>query len=125
MVTVRVKGDYRKANNFFEKAKNILKLGILDKYGAAGVEALSIATPKDSGVTASSWTYRIEHDRNGAKIIWSNTNTNDGEVIALLLQYGHGTGTGGYIMGRDYINPAMAPIFEKIADDAWREVKDL
>lgn len=125
MIKVNVKGDYRKANNFFEKAKNILKIGILDKYGMMGVEALSLATPRESGKTASSWIYNIEHTETGAKIIWSNTNENEGQVIALLIQYGHGTGTGGYVEGIDYINPAMAPVFEKMADDAWREVKNL
>ena len=94
----------------------------LDKYGMTGVDALSSATPHESGLTASSWKYRVVRDKNHPRIEWYNTNVHHGAVIAVLLQYGHGTGTGGYVQGRDYINPAIRPVFDKIADDVWKEV---
>lgn len=94
----------------------------LDKYGKMGVEALSAATPIDSGVTASSWGYTIKKDSTTAEISFTNSSVNKGVNVAILIQYGHGTRNGGYVKGVDYINPAMRPIFEKIADDAWREV---
>lgn len=95
---------------------------ILDKYGRLGVEYLSSNTPKRSGKTAASWDYDIEERNGDYTIVWTNSNTNQQVNIALILQYGHGTGTGGYVRGIDYINPAMKPIFDNIADDAWKEV---
>ena len=95
---------------------------VLNKYAQIGVDALSAATPKDSGETASAWGYEIERDATGYSIHWTNDNINKGVNIAVILQYGHGTGTGGYVQATDYINPAMAPIFEQIANDAWNEV---
>lgn len=80
------------------------------------------ATPKDSGVTSSMWGYEIEGDSGGWTIHWTNGNINKNVNIAVILQYGHGTGTGGYVAGRDYINPALVPVFEKLADEAWNEV---
>lgn len=124
MVTIEFshKGDFKKTSMFL---KDIQKLGIdavLDRYGKAGVEALSAATPKDSGKTAASWTYQIEKTKGSTSISWSNTNVNKGVNIAVVLQYGHGTGTGGWVEGIDYINPALKPIFQKIADEAWEEI---
>lgn len=95
---------------------------ILEKHARAGVVALANATPVDSGLTASSWTYEIRVSGESATINWVNTNVNKGVNIAVILQYGHGTGTGGYVQGRDYINPAMRPIFDRIAEEAWMEV---
>ena len=95
---------------------------ILDKYGKRGVDALRSATPIDSGLTADSWEYEIEKTANGYGISWNNTNVNKGVKIALLLQYGHGTGTGGFVQGVDYINPALTPIFDELANAAWNEV---
>lgn len=95
----------------------------LDRLARKGVDALSSATPYDSGLTASCWTYEISREGRGATISWLNTNVNDGVNIAVILQYGHGTGTGGYVQGRDYINPAIQPIMDEIAEDVWREVK--
>lgn len=122
MITFSHKGDLSKTNSFFERVKEIGRLSVLDKYGKMGVDALRAATPKDTGKTAESWTYDIEHKDGSASIIWSNTNINDGANIAVLIQYGHGTGTGGYVKGIDYINPSMTPIFDKIANSAWEEV---
>lgn len=94
----------------------------LDQYGRMGVNALAANTPKDSGLTASSWAYRISRSGAGVTIQWYNTNVNGNVVIALILQYGHGTGTGGYVQGRDYINPATRPVFDLIAEAVWRQV---
>lgn len=99
-------------------------LKILDKYGRQGVEALASATPKDTGKTAVSWSYEKVVEGDIIKLIWNNSNINKNVNIAVILQYGHGTGTGGYVQGRDYINPALRPVFDKLADDAWAEVKN-
>lgn len=116
------KGNFSASMSFMKKAKNRGYLKILDKYGRKGVEALSLATPKDSGKTASSWSYEIHHSSEGATINWTNSNINKGRNIAILIQYGHGTRNGGYVKGIDYINPALRPIFEEIAKSAWKEV---
>lgn len=90
----------------------------------AGARALAAATPSDTGETASSWGYEILNEKGRVYIFWTNTNVNNGVPIALLLQLGHGTGTGGYVQGRDYINPALKPIFDKIAEAAWKAVTE-
>lgn len=98
-------------------------MGILDQYGREGNAALAMATPVRTGKTAASWRYRVVNNRNELRIEWYNDNmTRDGDSIAILIQYGHGTGGGGYVRGRDYINPAIQPIFDKIADALWKEV---
>lgn len=125
MITFRQKGDFSKLTRYLERAKEVIKLGDLDKYGQEGVDALSSATPVDSGLTASSWYYKIENKNGSAIISFYNSNVNNGVPIAIILQYGHGTSTGGWVEGRDYINPAILPIFEKIANDAWEEVTKL
>lgn len=125
MITFRHKGDFSKLTNYFEKMKNAIRLGILDKYGREGVAALASATPVDSGQTANSWYYEVEHSNGGASIKFFNSHINQGVPIAIILQYGHGTGTGGWVEGRDYINPAIQPIFDKIANEVWREVTKL
>lgn len=125
MISFRQKGDFSKLTRFLERAKETVRLGDLDKYGREGVAALSSATPVDSGLTADSWYYKIDNKHGSAKISFYNSNIQDGVPIAIILQYGHGTGTGGWVEGRDYINPAIQPIFDKIANDAWREVTKL
>ena len=122
MITFRQKGDFSKLSRFLERAKEAVKLGKLDKYGQAGFAALSSATPVDSGLTASSWYYTIERQNGKVTINFNNSNINKGVPIAIILQYGHGTGTGGWVEGIDYINPAVRPIFKQIADEAWKEV---
>lgn len=122
MITFRQKGDFSKLNHYFEKLKEGIKIGDLDKYGRAGVEALSNATPKDTGQTASSWYYEIKRSNDSVSIQFKNSNVHEGVPIAVILQYGHGTGTGGWVEGRDYINPAIQPIFDAIANNAWKEV---
>lgn len=125
MVGFRQKGDFSKLTRYLEKAKEAARLGDLDRYGRAGVAALASATPVDSGETARSWYYRIEQRDGVASITFLNSNIQQGVPIAIILQYGHGTGTGGWVEGRDYINPAIQPIFDQIANDAWKEVRQL
>ena len=125
MITFRHKGDFSKLTRFLERAKEAVHLGVLDKYGREGVAALASATPVDSGLTANSWYYKIEHKDGTATISFFNSNVQNGVPIAIILQYGHGTGTGGWVQGRDYINPAIQPIFDKIVTEAWREVTKL
>lgn len=125
MIKFTHKGDFSKLNTFLEKAKSAIKLSELDKYGKAGVAALSAATPVDTGLTASSWDYRIERSATQASITFINTNIQNGIPIAIILQYGHGTGTGGYVQGRDYINPAIQPVFDEMAESAWKEVTSI
>lgn len=125
MITFKHRGSFKNTETFFKKLLKRDFLSNLDKYGKMGVEALSAATPRDTGKTADSWDYSIEESKNGVKIVWTNSNVNKGVNIALLLQYGHATRNGGYVMGRDYINPAIQPIFDQILETAWGEVKGL
>ena len=122
MIAFRQKGDFSKLTRFLERAKEAVHLGDLDRYGRAGVAALSSATPVDSGETAASWYYRIENKNGVIKLSFHNSNIQNGVPIAIILQYGHGTGPGGWVQGRDYINPAIQPIFDQIAKNAWKEV---
>ena len=125
MVRFSQKGDFSKLTSYFERLKEVVRLGELDKYGREGVDALASATPLDSGLTASSWSYEIEHRNGTIKIAFRNANIQNGVPIAIILQYGHGTRNGGWVQGRDYINPAIQPVFDKIANEAWREVTKL
>ena len=124
-ITLTAKGEYNKVEKWLNRLLNKEYLNILDKYGRRGVDALSSATPIDTGNTAASWGYEIHHDSGSTIINWTNSNINKGVSIAILLQYGHGTGTGGYVRGRDYINPALRPIFDSMADELWKEVSRL
>ena len=125
MIKFRQKGDFSKLTHYLEKVKETVKLGDLDKYGREGVAALASATPVDTGLTASSWRYEIQHGNDSVSIAFYNDNIQNGVPIAIILQYGHGTRNGGYVQGRDYINPAIKPIFDKITEDAWKEVTRL
>lgn len=125
MIKFRQKGDFSKTMKFLEKAKSVVKLSDLDKYGKEGVAALASATPVDSGLTANSWYYKIDRTKESATITFYNSNIQNGVPIAIILQYGHGTRNGGWVQGRDYINPAIQPVFDKIADQAWKEVTKL
>lgn len=122
MITFRQKGDFSKLTKFLERAKESVHLGDLDKYGREGVVALASATPVDTGLTANSWHYKIEQRSGSVSIVFYNSNIQNGVPIAIILQYGHGTRNGGWVQGRDYINPAIQPVFDKITEDAWREV---
>ena len=121
-IVIKHYGSFKNTERLFQNLNRFKINNVLNKYGRMGVDALSSATPIDSGNTASSWDYSIEKNGSGYSIIWTNNNTNDGVNIALILQTGHGTGTGGYVRGRDYINPALRPIFDGLANEAWQEV---
>lgn len=125
MIRFRQKGDFSKLTRYMERVKNVVRMGDLDKFGRAGVAALASATPVESGLTASSWYYTIIRKKGSVAIEFNNSNLQNGVPIAIILQYGHGTGTGGWVQGRDYINPVIQPIFDEIANDAWREVTKL
>ena len=125
MIVFKHKGNFSKTDNFFKRVLKIDYLRILEKYGREGVAALASATPIDSSLTAHSWNYETNIYKNLLAINWTNSNVVGGLPIAILIQYGHGTKNGGYVQGRDYINPAIQPIFDKIVNDIWREVKDL
>lgn len=125
MIVVRHKGDFAKTTRYLERAKKGIRITSLEKFGREGVAALASATPIDSGNTANSWYYEITRMRGVVKITFNNSNIQNGVPIAIILQYGHGTRNGGWVEGRDYINPAIQPIFDKITSDAWREVTEL
>lgn len=122
MITFRHKGDFSKTTKFLENIKHGLNLSIFDKYGREGVDALASATPVDTGLTANSWYYKVENKKGSVSINFCNSNIQNGVPIAIILQYGHGTRNGGWVDGMDYINPAIQPIFNRIANDAWEEV---
>ena len=121
MITFKHNGNFKNTERFFKKTRRDY-FKTLEIYGRQGVEALSSATPIESGLTADSWTYEIIMLRDTIKIVWSNTNVIDNVPIAIIIQYGHGTRNGGYVQGQDYVNPAIKPIFDKIIKDVWAEV---
>lgn len=122
MIRFKQRGNFNNIDRFLAKMKRGDLFKSLEKYGRIGVSALSASTPVRSGKTASSWDYEVRITRSSASINWTNSNINDGVNIAVIIQYGHGTGTGGYVQGIDYINPAMQPTFQQIADAVWKEV---
>ena len=122
MITVESKGNFDNTEKLLKRIKSRDYLKVLDKFGQRGVTALSGATPTRSGKTASSWDYEVLVSGGSVTLQWTNSNINNGVSIAIILQYGHGTRNGGYVVGRDYINPAMRPLFDKMADEAWKAV---
>ena len=122
VITFHHKGNFQKTDNFLKKAKQGDYFRPLEKFAQEGVNALASATPIDSGKTAASWDYTISRSKGSVSITWTNSNINDGVNIAVIIQYGHGTRNGGYVQGRDYINPAIRPVFDKIAENVWKEV---
>lgn len=125
MIIVRQKGDFSNLTRYLEKAKKGARLSDLERFGKEGVAALASATPVKTGKTASSWYYQIERKQGRATISFHNSNIQNGVPIAIILQYGHGTRNGGWVQGRDYINPAIQPVFDKLAESAWKEVTKL
>lgn len=123
VIIFKQKGDWKKSRKFLKRCSELDLDAILDQYGREGVEALAKATPKATGKTAASWSYGVTKGKDRITITWRNTNIVDGVSIAVILQYGHATRNGGYVEGVDYINPAMRPIFERIAARAWGEVR--
>jgi len=122
MLTFESSGSFSNIESFLKNASKRNILSLLEGYGSQGVAALSVATPADSGLTAASWNFEVEEVKGSYTITWTNSNVVNGVPIAIILQYGHGTGTGGYVEGRDYINPVMKPIFDKIEADVWKAV---
>lgn len=125
MITFTHKGDFKNCTGYLEKIKNVFRAGILDKYAQKGVEALKAATPVNTGRLANSWYYKIEHDKRKATITWCNDDIENGYNVAILVQYGHGEKGGGYVQGQDFINPAILPVIQEIADEVWKEVTNL
>lgn len=125
MIKIRSKGDFSKTEKLLKKSLGRNYRSVLEKYGEMGAEALASATPIDSGETALSWNYEIIQNGSSLSVIWTNSHIEKGVNIAIILQYGHGTKNGGYVEGRDYINPALRPIFDKLADAAWKEVTSI
>lgn len=124
MISITGSGDLKRTRSFLEKLMRNDIFSDLDRFGRMGVDALSNATPVNSGLTSVSWGYRVIRDRRSPGIEWFNSNPAGNTSVAVLIQYGHGTGTGGYVQGRDFINPAMRPMFDRIADDVWKKVRD-
>lgn len=122
MIQLTSKGDFTKTIKSLNDMKRVNIVKILERYAREGVTALEKATPVDSGLTAHSWGYNVEQKNDKYIIHWTNSNINKGVNIAVILQYGHGTRNGGYVAGRDYINPALRPVFDKMANEAWMEV---
>ena len=122
MIQCTVKGNFKKTRSFIKKILRLDFYSILTKYAEEGVQALSSATPIDTGRTADAWNYEIVKEKDRVSIFWTNSNMNEGVPIAVVLEYGHGTGQGGYVQGRHYISPAIHPVFDKIAEAAWKEV---
>ena len=122
MITFKQKGSFKNIERFLDKMQKKEFFQRLNQYGRRGVNALSAATPIDSGKTASSWNYEIHRSKDLVEIVWTNSNVNNGVPIVILLQYGHATGNGGYVQGYDFINPAIRPIFDEIEKDLWKEV---
>lgn len=122
MIRFSHRGSFSKAEKFLRRAKAIDYRPIAEKYGRSGVEALSLNTPKDSGDTANAWSYEIVPRKNGFSLTWRNSNVSDGIPIVILIQYGHGTRSGSFVEGIDFINPAMKPIFDDLAENLWKEV---
>lgn len=125
MIRFRQKGDFSKLNRYFERVKETVRIGDLDKYGREGVAALASATPVDSGLTAHSWYYKIVRKNGSVSLEFYNSNIQNGVPIAIIIQYGHGTKNGGWVQGTDYINPSIRPVFDKIAQSVWKEVTKL
>ena len=125
MISFGHKGDFSKTFRFFERIKEASRMKILDRYGREGVAALAAATPVDTGLTANSWYYEISQKNGQVSLNFCNSNVQNGVLIAVIIQYGHATRTGGWVVGKDYINPAVQPLFDKIANEAWREVTKL
>lgn len=123
MFNVKTTGSFDKLEKFLKTMSSGDIFRILDSLGQRGVAALASATPVESGLTARSWTYEVIHTKGRHSIEWKNTNVNNGVNIAIILQYGHGTGTGGWVQGYDYINPAIRPVFDQIANELWEQVK--
>jgi hypothetical protein len=122
MISIKVKGDLTKTEKYLKRVKKLTLDEYLDAAGMLGVAALAANTPIDTGETAASWSYEIHKGDGVIELVWSNSNTSKGIPIVVLIQYGHATRNGGYVEGRDFINPTVQPIFDQLAKDIWTEV---
>lgn len=122
MITLTSSGSFSNLERFLDKAEKLDIRSVLEAGGKMGVDALSNATPVDSGLARTSWSYEVQITAAGYSLVWTNDNVENGFPVVIMLQYGHGTGTGGYVRGRDFINPAIKPVFDKIANDIWKAV---
>lgn len=122
MIKIKTEGDFKKTMDFLQRSSKLSAIDILHKYGKAGVDALSAATPVDTGETSKMWRYEITTNNSSSSVTWINDSVNNGIPIVILLQYGHGTRNGGYVTGTDFINPAIKSVMDNIADSIWREV---
>jgi hypothetical protein len=125
MISFKHTGDLSKTYSFLRKFKEFKYMHIFNRYGREGVLALENATPKDTGVTSKSWSYKIDKTSKGYSLSWINTNVINGVSIAIIIQYGYATRSGGYVQGRDYINPAIQPVFDKLTNALWKEVQSV
>ena len=125
MISFKQNGDFSKTTDYLKRSLDTINYSFLSKYGQKGVDALIKATPKDTGKTAASWRYRITHNKGEYRIIWENTNIQNGIPIAIIIQYGHAAKNGTWVQGRDYINPALRPVLDEISNEIWKEVKKL
>lgn len=125
LIIIKQRGNFNNTERFLTKSTIAKYLDILNKYGRKGVDVLSAATPVNTGETATSWGYEIIRTKRGIRISWTNSNVVDGVAVAILIQYGHGTGNGGYVQGNDFINPALKPIFDDISESIWKEITSL
>lgn len=122
MISFSSRGSFKKTESFLRNAQRVDILSILNEAGREGVTALALATPVDSGLTARSWRYEASAKNGKYTVTWLNSDVESGFPVAIMLQYGYGTGTGGYVQGRDYINPALKPIFDRISNKVWKAV---
>ena len=122
MISFSSRGSFKKTESFLRNAQRVDILSILNEAGREGVTVLALATPVDSGLTARSWRYEASAKNGKYTVTWLNSDVESGFPVAIMLQYGYGTGTGGYVQGRDYINPALKPIFDRISNKVWKAV---
>ena len=124
MIEFNQKGDFAKLTRYLEKVDKAAKMPDLDLFAKEAIDALYEATPKRTGLTAASWHYKIENSNGLIKVVFTNSNIQNGVCVALVLQYGHGTGWGGWVEGRDYINPALQPVVDRLINKLWKEVTE-
>jgi hypothetical protein len=122
IIQITQKGSFKNTEKYLERLSKLKVDQILNKYGTIGQNALSNATPADTGLASQSWYYSIKSGPGYHSIRWHNSDTENGFPVAIMIQYGHGTGTGGYVQGRDYINPAIRPVFDQLVNEVWEEV---
>lgn len=122
MISATSKGSFKNAEAYLTRILKLDFRSVIESAAQEGVKALQAATPRDSGIAAESWGVKVVIFKGGARITWTNSDVENGFPVVIMLQYGHGTGTGGYVQGKDFINPAMKPVFDHIAETVWKAV---